>query len=51
MYISGKGTLKWASTRLQEFTAYAKSGSIFLFGPKYVDHPFAFGVRQYVFVA
>lgn len=31
---------------MQVFMAYTDTGSIFVFGPKYIDHPFAFKVCQ-----
>lgn len=44
----GYQIFKWLGDRVTEFLAYAQEGSKFVFGDKYVDHFFAFGVLAVV---
>ena len=43
----GASVIRWCGERLEEFVANGEAGSIFIFGEKYTDHPFAFGVNVF----
>lgn len=40
----GASVIRWCGNRLEEFVSNGKAGSVFIFGEKYTDHSFAFGV-------
>jgi len=42
----GASIIEWFGQRLTEFVGSARAGSIFMFGEKYTDHPFLFGVSN-----
>ncbi|XP_053375870.1 solute carrier family 28 member 3-like isoform X1 [Mercenaria mercenaria] len=46
----GASIIRWCGARLEAFISNGEAGSIFIFGEKYKDHPFAFGSMVQVFV-
>ncbi|XP_060561577.1 solute carrier family 28 member 3-like [Ruditapes philippinarum] len=46
----GASAIQWCGARLKSLVANGKAGSVFIFGEKYVDHPFAFGSMVQGFV-
>ena len=40
----GASIIRWVGDRLTELVSNAEAGSVFMFGEKWVDHPFVFGV-------
>lgn len=42
----GASIIRWCGNRLEEFVENGEAGSVFIFGEKYTDHMFAFGVSD-----